>query len=115
MLILNEFGKKEMKIYDDAGLPYPKYASDKWYDKVDESDSIETKAEYTYWEIRYISCEGNNRWTVARTSSDWTEDDVRSSIPMGGYDDAPATILDVFETSNTDYRYDFDNGDLYKL
>ena len=69
--------------------------------------------EYTYWEIKYTSCEGNYRWTIARTPSDWTEDNVRSAISMGGYDDAPATILDVCETNDDDYGYDFNDKDLW--
>jgi hypothetical protein len=33
--------------------------------------------EYAFWEINYKSCEGNDRWTVARTPNDWEEYDVR--------------------------------------
>jgi hypothetical protein len=29
--------------------------------------------EYAYWEIQYVSCEGNDRWTVARTPIDWRQ------------------------------------------
>ena len=63
--------------------------------------------EYNYWEINYISCEGNKRWTIARTPIDWDEDDVREKIPMGGCGDDVAEVREVFETSNNDYGWDF--------
>jgi hypothetical protein len=62
---------------------------------------------YNYWEINYISCESNRRWTVARTPIDWEECDVRSRISTGGCGDDPATITEIFETSNTNYGWDF--------
>jgi hypothetical protein len=63
--------------------------------------------EYAFWEIQYESCEGNDRWTVARTPIDWEEYDVRNRIPMGGCGDDVAEVKDVFETSNTAYGWDF--------
>jgi hypothetical protein len=63
--------------------------------------------EYAYWGIQYVSCEGNNRWTVARTPIDWSEYEVRNRIPMGGCGDDVAEVRDVFETSNDDYGWDF--------
>lgn len=63
--------------------------------------------EYYYWEIQYISCEGNERWTVARAPITWDEYDVRDRIPLGGCGDDVAEIREVFETSNTDYSWDF--------
>lgn len=65
------------------------------------------EVEYNYWEINYISCESNERWVVARTPIDWEEYDVRDRIPMGGCGDDVADIREVFETSNTDYGWDF--------
>jgi hypothetical protein len=62
---------------------------------------------YNYWEINYISCESNRRWTVTRTPIDWDEEDVRSRIPTGGCGDDVAEVLDVFETSDNDYSWDF--------
>ena len=63
--------------------------------------------EYGFWEIQYKSCEGNDRWTVARTPIYWKEYDVRDRIPMGGCGDDVAEIKDIFETGNTDYGWDF--------
>jgi hypothetical protein len=62
---------------------------------------------YAFWEIHFISCEGNERWTVARTPTEWSGYDVRSRIPMGGCGDDVAEVRDVFETSNDDYSWDF--------
>ena len=50
--------------------------------------------EYAFWGIQYKSCEGNDRWTVARTPIDWEEYDVRDRIPMGGCGDDVAEIKD---------------------
>ena len=61
-----------------------------------------------YWYISFISCEGNERWTIARTPSDWVEYEVRDSIRMGGCGDDPATILSIEETSDDDYSWDLD-------
>jgi hypothetical protein len=63
--------------------------------------------DYNYWEINYISCESNRRWAIARTPIDWDEDDVRGRIPMGGCGDDVAEVREVFETSNTDWGWDF--------
>lgn len=62
---------------------------------------------YTYWEIRYISCEGNDRWTVAKTPDNWSEYDVRSRIPIGGCGDDVAEVTEVFQTSNDNYGWEF--------
>jgi len=63
--------------------------------------------EYAYWEIQYVSCEGNDRWIVARTPIDWGEYEVRNRIPMGGCGDDVAEVCDIFETSDEDYGWDF--------
>ena len=63
--------------------------------------------EYNYWEIEYKSCEGNSRWTIARTPIDWEEWEVRERIPMGGCGDDVAEVRDVFQTSSTDWSWDF--------
>lgn len=63
--------------------------------------------EYNYWEINYISCEGNKRWVIARTPIYWEEYDVIDKVPMGGFGDDVAEINEVFETSNRDYGWDF--------
>jgi hypothetical protein len=63
--------------------------------------------EYSYWEIQYKSCEGNDRWTIARAPIDWDEYEVRGRISLGGCGDDPVEIKDVFESSNSDYSWDF--------
>lgn len=75
--------------------------------KIKQRIILKIKMEYNYWEINYISCESNKRWTVARTPIDWDEDMVRDRIPMGGCGDDVAEVTDVFETSNTNYSWDF--------
>lgn len=62
--------------------------------------------DYRYWEIHYISCEGNVRWTIARTSFDLYEDDVRSCIQLGGCGDDISEITDIIQTSDIDYSID---------
>jgi len=37
---LNDLGRHEMKMCDDAGLPYPKCATDRWYDEVEDEDAL---------------------------------------------------------------------------
>lgn len=63
--------------------------------------------EYLYWEINYISCEGNKRWTIVKTPIEWGEYDVIDRIPMGGCGDDVAEVVDVFETTNNNYGWDF--------
>jgi len=63
--------------------------------------------EYSYWEITFRSCEGNDRWTIARAPIHWEEYEVRCRIRLGGCGDDPAEIQDVFKTSNSDYCWDF--------
>ena len=65
------------------------------------------ETEYSYWEIQYISCESNERWTIARAPIDWDESEIRDRIPMGGSGDDVADIRGIFETSNENYGWDF--------
>ena len=62
--------------------------------------------EYRYWEIHYISCEGNTRWTVARSSFDIYEDEVISNIQTGGCGDDISEIIEVIQISCSDYSID---------
>lgn len=63
--------------------------------------------DYSYWEIWYISCESNRRWTIARAPADWEEWQVRDRIPLGGCGDDVAEITSVESTWNEDYGWDF--------
>ena len=63
--------------------------------------------EYSYWEINFISCESNHRWTIARAPADWDSYEVESNISLGGCGDDVAEVTSVEETYNTDYSWDF--------
>jgi hypothetical protein len=63
--------------------------------------------ECSYWEIHYVSCEGNNRWAVAKTPTDWNEYDTMSRIPLGGCGDDVAEIMEIISTSDSNYSWDF--------
>jgi len=65
--------------------------------------------EYAYWYIEYISCEGNERWTIAKTPSDWDEWQVRDRISSmsGSIGDDPAEVTQVYQTGDEDYSWDF--------
>jgi hypothetical protein len=63
--------------------------------------------DYLFWYIEYRSCEGNDRWTIARTPIGWDRYDVIDSITLGGCGDDPASISDVYETGDEDYSWDF--------
>lgn len=63
--------------------------------------------EYSYWEIEYVSVEGNERWTIVRAPIDWEEDDVRNRVPLGGCGDDVSRITSISETSDCDYSWDF--------
>lgn len=62
---------------------------------------------YSYWEIQYVSCEGNNRWTIARAPEDWDAEQVRERIPMGGCGDDVDEVTDVFSSCKEKYEWDF--------
>ena len=62
--------------------------------------------EFSYWVVEYISCESNERWTIARAPIDWDSYDVRDRIPMGGCGDDVAEVREVYGTSDTDYSWD---------
>lgn len=63
----------------------------------------------TYWEIHYISCEGNTRWTIAKCPSEWEEYDVKHAIMADSrIGDDPAEITECSITYfDNDYSYDF--------
>jgi hypothetical protein len=63
--------------------------------------------EYSYWEINFISCEGNKRFAIARAPIDWEEYDVRSRVTMGGCGDDVAELKEIIETYNDDYSWDY--------
>jgi len=46
----------------------------------------------------------SRRWI---TPFDWDEDDLRGRIQLGGCGDDPAEIREIFETSDTNYSWDF--------
>lgn len=68
---------------------------------------MEGKVEY--WEIEYISCESNKRWSIAKCPAEWSEYDVRSAIMSdSSFGDEPATINKCSITYfDTDYSWDF--------
>lgn len=63
--------------------------------------------EYSYWEIQFISCESNERWTIARAPLDWDETQVEERIPIGGCGDDVAKIISVEPANSEDYGWDF--------
>ncbi len=67
------------------------------------------ESEFTYWYIEYISCEGNERWTIARTPSDWDDWQVRDRISSmrGSIGDDPAEVREIFTTYDNDFSWDF--------
>jgi hypothetical protein len=68
--------------------------------------------EYSYWEVKFISCEGNERWTIARTPSDWEEWQLWEVINLGGCGDDPAEIISIEESQNNDWCWYYDNDDM---
>lgn len=60
-----------------------------------------------FWVIEYKSCEGNERWVIARCPYDWQQYDVESAIQLGGCGDDPAYIIDIWETYEQGYGCDF--------
>ena len=75
---------------------------------------MDNEQEYTYWCVEYISVEGNDRWTNARSPEGWNSYDVRNAIRMGGVGDDPAEIKNIYETTvhdPWDYSWDFSNED----
>lgn len=64
--------------------------------------------EYAYWEIWYISCEGNRRHFRARTPIEWSSYEVRKAITMGGYGDDPAEIISIEESYEDSYDSDYE-------
>lgn len=55
--------------------------------------------EYSYYEVRYISCESNERWYIAQCPSDWSSYDLENRIQLGGCGDDVAEIVEIIPTS----------------
>ena len=54
--------------------------------------------EFTYWEYHYVSCEGNDRWNIARCPSHWSEWQVEVQVMKdSGCGDDPAEFKHAFE------------------
>ena len=58
--------------------------------------------EYSYWEVEFISCEGNERWTIYRAPSDFDDYDIENHIQLGGCGDDIAEITNIRETTPDD-------------
>jgi len=54
-----------------------------------------------------VSCEGNERHTIARAPADWERWQVEDRIPRGGCGDDVAEVTSVEETYDDDYGEDF--------
>ena len=63
--------------------------------------------EFSYWVIEYISCESNERWTIAKSPFGWDSYDVKDRISMGGCGDDVAEVKEIYETNDTDYSWNF--------
>lgn len=74
---------------------------------IDKENSDETM--YKFWEVWFISCEGNKRVTTARSPIDWDEYEVRNNIQMGGCGDDISEITSIEETGiSSDDEYGLD-------
>ncbi len=60
-----------------------------------------------YFIVGYISCEGNDRWFVAKTPLAWETEDLRDNLVLGGVGDDIAEIVSIEETYEQDYTQDF--------
>lgn len=58
--------------------------------------------EYSYWEVNFISCEGNERWCEYRAPADFNEYDMWTHIEIGGVGDDIAEITSIMETTPDD-------------
>lgn len=72
-----------------------------------ETKNTKMEELYSYWEICFISCEGNHRWAIAKAPIDWNNHQVSESISLGGCGDDVANITSITETNRTDYGWDF--------
>lgn len=70
---------------------------------------FEDAIKYSYWQIDYRSCNGNEKWVVARAPLGWNEDDVKNNIQLGGSSDDVTEITLVCETSDVYYSWDLCN------
>jgi hypothetical protein len=58
--------------------------------------------DYRYWEVWYISCESNKRYSIYKTDSDCSASDVRDNLTIGGIGDDIAEIISIEETGFDD-------------
>ena len=68
--------------------------------------------QYSYWDVYYISCEGNERHGVARTTVDFDAYEVESKIQLGGVGDDVAKIISIDHGhyhEHDNYSWDFSN------
>ena len=64
--------------------------------------------EYTFLELNYISCEGNDRYKIVKVNEHYTEGEVIECLMSdSGYDDAPATYLSMEEVFFDDDAVDW--------
>ena len=61
------------------------------------------------WEINYVSCEGNNRHTIAKCREEWEAWEVESRFreSMGGCGDDPAEFISAEWANDDEWDYDY--------
>ena len=63
--------------------------------------------EYKYWEIWYLSCEGNRRYTIIRTPDTWDTYQTKHAFKLGGIGDDPAEFISIEEYHSVDKEWDY--------
>ena len=69
--------------------------------------------ETVIWYVEFISCEGNDRWTLIKAPESMEESEIRSRLTCyGSCGDDPAEITELYITNyydEYDVSYDFTN------
>ena len=63
-----------------------------------------------YWEVNYVSCEGNKRWTILRCPEEWGYDEVEDKFMNSdgsSSGDDPAQFVSAEWTSDDDFSHDY--------
>ena len=61
-----------------------------------------------YWEVNYINCEGDHKWTNIKTPDTWGEDEINDAMCCrGGMGDDAVVLTSVEEIDPVDCGSDF--------
>ena len=61
---------------------------------------------FNFWEVTFINCEGDKKWSIAMCPEDWTELEINGRLLENS---EVSKVISVELTCNEEFGWDFTN------